>query len=618
MRGGMEALVPRPGCRAPGDRKALRRRQGRAVGLRVSRQSGTRSRRGKGRDDERGRIAASSAQTDDSKGDDGVAAATRVVGLCTVACKATGLAREVLLTSLYGIGPVMDAFAYACVVPAYFQVVVGGLNGPIHTAVLVSAKKGEVEDGASTRRLIESLSTWLAVPAAALALALFCFPGRVLRVFAPGLCGAGSALELSIAQEQLRIMSPCVLIGVLTGIAFGGLNAKGNFLFPSLGQGVANVVMVAAILGAGGGCAAAGAMEGGRCLALAFLLGSAGQLLVQGIAMHGRGVSTLLRPRLSLADWPGVSRAARVLVPATLSSTMLQLATYTDLWFASAWRGAAAVMGCAAMVVTAPVGLLSSAIVVPRMPLLTQQAAELRWDAFRDTLDDMLRTGIALGLPLSISLACFAEQIVRAVYQRSAFDARATQEVVPVVVTYALGAGLFICRDVAVRAFYSLGEGRAPVAASLAALAVNAVLDALLSRTMANPAVGLVLSTVLVTSLSFAWLYCELARSLAEKVAAAGSSPPPTGEASPAAKWRTFLAKSAAASAVTAAHCKAVAAVAAAARDAHALPLARKLAGALPVSAEWIADASLLGVCLVSSWAVYYLCSRLLVRVAGL
>ena len=152
----------------------------------------------------------------------------------------------------------------------------------------------------------------------------------------------------------------------------------------------------------------------------------------------------------------------------------------------------------------------------------------------------------------------------------------------------------------------------------MAALAVNAVLDALLSRTMANPAVGLVLSTVLVTSLSFAWLYCELARSLAEKVAAAGSSPPPTGEASPAAKWRTFLAKSAAASAVTAAHWKAVAAVAAAARDAHALPLARKLAGALPVSAEWIADASLLGVCLVSSWAVYYLCSRLLDRVAGL
>ncbi|QDZ24528.1 putative murein biosynthesis integral membrane protein MurJ [Chloropicon primus] len=549
-------------------------------------------------------------------GDDkGIVAATRVVALCTVASKVTGLVREVLLTSLFGIGPVMDAFAYACVVPAYFQMVAGGFNGPFHTAVLVAARrrrKVSVEEAptlktlVSTKHLVESLSSWAVLPASLIACALFFFPGPVLGLFAPGLASPGpdGLLELSIATQQLRIMAPCVLTGVLTGIAFGGLNAAGHFLSPSISQALANAMMVCGIIAMRGLSGGLSALSSGRQLATAFLMGSVVQLLLQSIVMQKKGVGALFRPRLRLSDLGVVAHAARILLPAILSSTMLQLSTYTDLWFASSWQGSAAVMACAAMITTAPIGLLGSAIIVPRMPRLAQQAADSDWQGFRMACDSMLRTSISVGLPLTISFCFFAKQIVSSVYERSAFTSDSTAQVVPVVVVYALGIAWFICRDVVVRAFYALDRGKIPVITSVAALVLNAVLDAYLSRTMASPAVGLVFSTVLVSCLSTVALYWALHKILRDKVG-------PAGSALGGLKWRKFLLNTLCASGITMCHSKWLL---------HKFPTLQSLLKSsfhfssawrletLGLSVGWLLDASLVGASLVSAWAVYYLC----------
>ena len=533
---------------------------------------------------------------------------TRTVGLCTVVCKVTGLIREVTLTSMFGIGPVMDAFAYACVLPAYFQTVLGGVNGPFHTAVLVTMKKGQ-KDG-KQKHLIESLSSWILLPACVLALLLYLFPSSILSLLAPGFTfsGPSGSLEMSIAAEQLRIMSPCVVTGVLTGIGFGALNASNRFLAPSISPAVANVVMISGLLLARGaaGCnpSSFNVMEvaAGRHLALAFVLGSASQLLLQALAMQRQKISRFFRIRLRLEDWKQFIGAMKIIVPTSISSTMLQLATYTDLWFASSWPGAAAIMGCGAMLITAPVGLLSNVIIVPRMPLLTQQAAEQDWNTFKGTCDRMLQASISVGLPLTISLLSFATQVVKVVYERSAFTSSSTLQVVPVVMVHALGITWFLGRDVIVRAFYAIDRGKIPAITSMVALALNAVLDAFFSKTMSLSAVGLVLSTVLVSVLSVLVLYFVLCRDLKKR---------PDFVEEKSNVWKDFLFGSMLASGITAVYCKWLL---------HVLPsvqlslkkafLAASDYVSIPSNSgsfHWLVDASLVGASFLSSWLLYYL-----------
>ena len=52
------------------------------------------------------------------------------VGIITLACKLLGLLREGRVAAAFGVGPIADAHALACVVPTFFFVAVGGLSGP--------------------------------------------------------------------------------------------------------------------------------------------------------------------------------------------------------------------------------------------------------------------------------------------------------------------------------------------------------------------------------------------------------------------------------------------------------------------------------------------------------
>ena len=104
------------------------------------------------------------------------------------------------------------------------------------------------------------------------------------------------------------------------------------------------------------------ALKGGLILAIGTILGALLQWLVQ--------IPTLLNKRISkfklIWDWkhPGVKEVLKIICPATLSSGMLQINVFTDLFFASGILGAAAGLSYANFLIQAPLGLLSSALIM--------------------------------------------------------------------------------------------------------------------------------------------------------------------------------------------------------------------------------------------------------------
>ncbi|CAI5496851.1 unnamed protein product [Closterium sp. Naga37s-1] len=115
-----------------------------------------------------------------------------------------------------------------------------------------------------------------------------------------------------------------------------------------------------------------------------------------------------------------------VLIPATVASGMLQIATFTDLYFASFLPGTAAALGYANLLVMAPLGILSTALLVPLLP----HFARLAHPKDRPLLKDSLRRGLVMAMAVTLSMTAFmlplARPIVRIVFQRRSFDASAT------------------------------------------------------------------------------------------------------------------------------------------------------------------------------------------------
>lgn len=256
------------------------------------------------------------------------------VGAVTALCKVLGMVREMLLAAFFGIGPVVDAFNYAQIIPGFFLSIVGGINGPCHTAIAANIGSMSKEEGA---QIIEGVSSLIGAALLVASLGTSFFAGPLIDLAAPGLAHT-SAMTRELAAKQLAIMSPCALLSGLLGIAFGSLSNAGLYLIPALSPALSSIMIILAVAfhavttQAGG----IGIYQAGIVLAVGYVAGATLQWVVQTTAMTLAGLSRPLHWRwLNPRKHKGMQQIFKVLFPAVVGSGMLQIATYVDLYFAS-------------------------------------------------------------------------------------------------------------------------------------------------------------------------------------------------------------------------------------------------------------------------------------------
>jgi putative peptidoglycan lipid II flippase len=184
------------------------------------------------------------------------------------------------------------------------------------------------------------------------------------------------------------------------------------------------------------------------------------------------------------------------MIPATLSSGMLYINVSTDLFFASFIENAAAAMRYANFIALTPLGIISNMILVPFMPVFSRLADPDNWPELKNRIrQGLLLTALTM-LPLTAIFAALSHPMVRVIYQRGAFNAQASQDVVPVLIAYGSGMFFYLGRDVLVRVFYALGDGNIPFRVSILNIFLNAFLDLLFFKPFSTP--GLIMATVAV------------------------------------------------------------------------------------------------------------------------
>ena len=446
-----------------------------------------------------------------------------VVALATVLSKVAGLLRQQGIAAAFGVGAAYDAFSYAYVVPGFLLILLGGINGPLHSAMVAVLSRRQPSEAC---RLLENIRGLVGIALSALTLLLLLLAGPVIDLLAPGLVASGDVAVRQIAIQQLRLMAPMGLLSGLIGLGFGALNARDSFWLPAISPLLSSLTVLLGLgllrgwLGPAIGTTEQAA-TGGLVLAAATLVGALLQWLVQLPALRSRGLAGL-GWRYHWRD-PGVREVMAVMAPATLSAGMLQINVLVDLFFASWIPGAAAGLGYAGLLVQAPLGILSNMILVPLLPLLSRLTARDQREAFLQRSRQGLMLSAAGMLPLGALLMLLARPLVEVVYARGAFDDDATTLVSRLLIAYGLGMAAYLGRDVAVRIFYALGDGRTPFRISIWGIALNALLDWLLTGAPvpSGPllgggfgAAGLVLATAGVNVIALLALLLALQRKL--------------------------------------------------------------------------------------------------------
>jgi putative peptidoglycan lipid II flippase len=436
-----------------------------------------------------------------------------IVAVATLISKVFGLVRQVAIAAAFGVGPAVDAYNYAYVIPGFLLILLGGINGPFHSAIVSVLAKREKEEAAP---LVETITTLVGGVLLIVTVFLIFFADPMIDLVAPGLMKTSEGLYIkSIAVQQFKIMAPMALLAGLIGIGFGTLNAADMYWLPSISPLFSSVALIG---GLGIFALQVGdkitepkyAFLGGLVLAWGTLIGAILQWLVQVWTQWRAGLGKL-RLRFNFKD-PSVKEVTKIMLPATLSSGMLQINVYTDLFFASYIPQAAAAMGYAGLLVQTPLGIISNVILVPFLPIFSRLTDPENWGELKDKIRQALIFTALTMLPFSALMVTLALPIVRVVYERVAFNQQASQFVTPVLMAYAIGMFVYLGRDVLVRVFYALGDGETPFRISIINIFLNVVFDYLLVNVLGAP--GLVLATVAVNLISMVWLIVLLDKRL--------------------------------------------------------------------------------------------------------
>ena len=163
-----------------------------------------------------------------------------VVTLGTLLSKVGGLVRQLVIAAAFGVGAAYDAYNYAYVLPGFLLILLGGINGPFHSAMVSVLSRRPREEGA---HILAALNTTVSALLLAVTVLLVLAADPLITLVGPGL----SPQLHAIAVVQLQVMAPMALLAGLIGLGFGSLNAADEFWIPAISPLMSSLALMVGV-----------------------------------------------------------------------------------------------------------------------------------------------------------------------------------------------------------------------------------------------------------------------------------------------------------------------------------------------------------------------------------
>ena len=414
-----------------------------------------------------------------------------LIALVTIASKLMGFVRDMVVANFYGATLVSDAYFYALQIPSLAIIILGGVGGPFHSAVVAVFLKLAPEFDSKPDETVNKLyNTFLTVSFiffALMAVGGFFFADKVMGV----IISAGSPELLGLATEHFRIMSPIILIGGIIGIFYGILVTHKQYILPNLSPMVLSLVVIVVI-------SLAHNDKSGMVLAAATTAGALCQLIIQLPKVRQLGYK--LKPNLDVLHNPQFKNICELLFPAILSSTIGQISIYIDMFFASTLReGAWTSVVFANRIFQFPVGILVTAFLVPLFPIFSKLAGEGKYEDIRTYFNKGVGVLFFVGIPMLILILLLAKDGISLVFERGAFNSDAVVMVSEALCFLSFSILPYVFRDSVTRVYYAFNDSKTPFVIAMTSIGLKALLNWLLILKLDMGIAGITLSTTFVT-----------------------------------------------------------------------------------------------------------------------
>jgi len=432
------------------------------------------------------------------------------VSLLTLASRITGLVRDILMSTTFGVSAMTDAFWVAFRIPNMLRrMFAEGAFSQAFVPVLATSKEQDGE--AATHALINAVATLLT-----LALLVTCVLGVagapiLVYVLASGLEPVG----FDAAVTMTRWMFPYIACMSLVALGAGVLNTWKNFAIPAATPVLLNVAMItAAWLGAPWfqrmGVEPIYAMAGG------VMLGGVLQLGAILLGMHRMGL--LPRIRLGLANaraaWaqPGTRRILHLMGPALLGVSVSQVSLLINTQIASHLAtGSVTWLNGASLLMEFPTAMLGVALGVVLMPQLAAAKASQDTERFSAMIDWGLRLVVLLAVPSAAALVTFAQPLVATIFHNGRYSDVDVLQTSTALMGYGAGLLGLVAIKVLTPGYFASQNIRTPALIGLAVLLVTQALNLVFVPLLAHA--GLALSIGVGAMVNALWLLVGLVRS---------------------------------------------------------------------------------------------------------
>ncbi|OXX83495.1 virulence factor MviN [Paraclostridium benzoelyticum] len=389
--------------------------------------------------------------------------AKAAVGLmaATLIAKILGFGRELALSYAYGASGTSDTFLVAMNIPAVIFSAIGTSLGTAFIPLFcdLEAKQGKK----ASLRFSNNVLNIVVLLCLITSLVGVVFTEPIVKLFAVGF--KGETLTQAIYFTRVLILGMAFLGMSYIMMAF--LQVKENFIIPGLMSVPYNMLIIISIF--------LSVTINPNLLPWGTLLGLSLQFIFQYPFARKKGFK--YRPYINLKD-EYLKKMLWLIGPVLIGVAVTQVNSIVDRTIASTLvEGSISALNYATKLNQFVMGMFIVSISSVIYPMLSKLSTENNKKKFKESIVTAINVVTLIIIPISVGAIILAQPIVKLLFQRGEFDARATQMTSIALVFYSIGMLGFGLRDILGKIFYSLQDTKTPMMNGIIAMILNIVLN---------------------------------------------------------------------------------------------------------------------------------------------
>lgn len=400
-----------------------------------------------------------------------IARTTISLMVITLLSKFLGFLREIILMNSYGLSSYSDVYITTMNIPI---VVFAGVGTALATTFIpvyyeVCNEEGEY----SALKFVNNIFNIIFFITIILSITGFLFAKPIIKLFAIGF--EGETLELAISFIRIMIWG-IIFIGAKS-IFTAYLQIKDDFTIPGLIGIPYNIIIIISII-------FSMLYSNISLLAIGTLLAMISQFIFQVPYAVKKGYR--YKFFMDFKD-KYVQKMMYLVLPVFIGVGVTQINIMVDRTLASTLQeGSIAALNSANKLNEFVMGIFIATIASVIYPRLAKISNEKNDVEFKKNIIESINSVILIVVPISIGAIALSSPIVRLLFERGAFDSKSTEMTSTALMFYSIGMVAFGLREILNKIFYAIKDTRTPMINAAICVAINIILNIILSKVMGH------------------------------------------------------------------------------------------------------------------------------------